>query len=131
MTRFPWDPKDVRGATDEDDKVSNLDPDLSGPSPETTRLGEWSTSRRELWCFYLYYVVRFSLFWGVQFFPQSIQRATMGCPDSTLARPNSRISSTLLAMTRASHHLLNHVAAAPIVCCRIWDTPAIVRLILV
>jgi hypothetical protein len=54
----------------------------------------------------------------------------MGCPDSTLARPNSKISSTSLAMTRASHHSPNHVAAAPIVCYRIWDTSAIVRLIL-
>lgn len=54
----------------------------------------------------------------------------MDCPDSTLARPNSRIFSTSLAMTRASHHSPNHVAAAPIVCYRIWDTSAIVRLIL-
>jgi hypothetical protein len=60
MTRFPWDSKDVSGTTD--DKDSSLDPDLSGPSPETTRLGEWSTSRRELWCFYLYYVVCFLSF---------------------------------------------------------------------
>jgi hypothetical protein len=61
MTRFPWDSKDLSGATD--NKESNLDPNLSGPSLENTRLGEWSTSRRELWCFYLYYVVRFlSLF---------------------------------------------------------------------
>ena len=58
------------------------------------------------------------------------QRATMGCPDSTfkLARPNSRTSSTSLVMTRANHHSLNHVAAAPIACCCIWDTSAIVRL---
>ena len=63
MTPFPWDSKDISGATD--DKDSNLDPNLSGPSPETTRLGEWSTSRRELWCFYLYYVVRFLFFGGV------------------------------------------------------------------
>jgi hypothetical protein len=61
MARFPWDSKDLSGATD--NKDSNLDPNLSGSSPETTRLGEWSTSRRELWCFYLYYVVR-SLFFG-------------------------------------------------------------------
>jgi hypothetical protein len=54
----------------------------------------------------------------------------MGCPDSTLARPNSRIFSTSLAMTRASHHSPNRVAAAPIVCYRIWGTSAIVRLIL-
>jgi hypothetical protein len=54
----------------------------------------------------------------------------MGCPDSTLARPNSRIFSTSLAMTRASHHSPNHVAAAPIVCYHIWDTSAIVCLIL-
>ena len=63
MTRFPWDSKDLSRATN--DKDSNLDPNLGRSSPETTRLGEWSTSRRELWCFYLYYVVRFlSLFWG-------------------------------------------------------------------
>ena len=53
----------------------------------------------------------------------------MDCPDSTLARPNFRISSTSLAMTRATRHSPNHVAEAPIVCYRIWDTSAIVRLI--
>jgi hypothetical protein len=132
MTRFPWDAKGVTGATD--DKDSNSDPNLSGPSPETTRqsrLGEWSTSRRELWCFYLYYVVRFLFFFSRRsFFPNRRPRATMGCPDSILARPNSRIFSTLLAMTRANRHSPNHVAEAPNVCYRIWDTFAIVRLVL-
>ena len=130
MTRFPWDSKDV--SITPDDKDSNLDPNLSTSSPETTRLGEWSTSRRELWCFYLYYVVRPPppfFFFGVVSFSID-RRVTMGCRDSTLARPNSRISSTLLAMTRASHNSPNHVAAGPIVCYRIWDTSAIVSLIL-
>ena len=54
----------------------------------------------------------------------------MGCPDSILARPNSRIFSTLLAMTQPNRHSPNHVAGAPNVCYRIWDTFAIVRLIL-
>jgi hypothetical protein len=132
MARFPRDSKDVTGAGATDDKDSNSDPNLSGPSPETTRLGEWSTSRRELWCFYLYYVVRFPSFFSRRSFfsNRPIERATMGCPDSTLARPNSRIFSTSLAMTRASHHSPNHVAAAPNVCYRIWDTSAVVRLIL-
>ena len=69
MTRFPWDAKGVTGATD--DKDSNSDPNLSGPSQETARLREWSTSRRELWCFYLYYVVRFVFFFSPRrsFFP--------------------------------------------------------------
>jgi len=71
----------------------------------------------------------FSLFFSVVSFSID-QRVTMGCRDSTLARPNSRISSTSLAMTRASHHSPNHVAAGPIVCYRIWDTSAIVSLIL-
>ena len=66
MTRFPWDSKDV--SITPDDKDSNLDPNLSASSPETTRLGEWSTSRRELWCFYLYYVVRFPPFFWRSFF---------------------------------------------------------------
>jgi hypothetical protein len=128
MTPFPRNSKDISSTPD--DKDSNLDPNLSGPSPETTHLGEWSTSRRELWCYYLYYVVRvFSVFGVVFFFPIN-QRVTMGSPDSTLARLNSRISSTSLAMTRASHHSLNHVAAAPVVCYRIWDMSAIVSVIL-
>ena len=129
MTCSPEDSKHVVGATDSDDKDLSLNPNLSGPSPETIRLGEWSTSRRELWCFYLYYVVRFFSFFGVVSFSTD-QRATMDCLDSTLARPNSRISSTSLAMTRASHRLPNHAAAAPIVCYRIWDACAIVSLIL-
>ena len=54
----------------------------------------------------------------------------MGCPDSILARPNSRISSISLAMIRTNRHSPNHVAAAPIACYRIWDMSAIVRLIL-
>ncbi|KAF8501561.1 autophagy-related protein 22-like protein [Russula emetica] len=43
-----------------------------GPSPETTRLGEWSTSRRELWCFYLYYVGNNGLS-GFNFGPSQFQ----------------------------------------------------------
>ena len=70
----------------------------------------------------------FSSFFGVVSFSTD-QRATMDCLDSTLARPNSRISSTSLAMTRASHRSLHHAAAAPIVCYRIWDVSAIVSLI--
>ncbi|KAN0120753.1 Autophagy-related protein 22-like protein, partial [Russula decolorans] len=45
---------------------------LSGSSPETTRLGEWSTSRRELWCFYLYYVGNNGLS-GFNFGPSQFQ----------------------------------------------------------
>ncbi|KAF8485992.1 hypothetical protein DFH94DRAFT_709504 [Russula ochroleuca] len=48
MTRIPWNSKDVRGDIDISDS------DFTGP--EVTRLGEWSTSRRELWGFYLYYL---------------------------------------------------------------------------
>ena len=39
--------------------IDGGDSKASGPSPEETHPGEWTTSRRELWCFYLYYVVRF------------------------------------------------------------------------
>jgi hypothetical protein len=60
MTRFPWNSKDIRADKDLDKDIS--DSDLSGPPLEVTQLGEWSTSRRELWCFYLYYVVRFFFF---------------------------------------------------------------------
>jgi hypothetical protein len=117
MTRFPWVTKGVR-----------RDTDSSSPSPEEARLGEWSTSRRELWCFYLYYVVRFSLF--VLSFPFFIvdQRATVDSPHSSSGCLNSRISYISLAMTRPSHHSLNNVVGGPIVCYPIWDTSAIVRL---
>jgi len=83
MTRFPWDLKDASGATD--DKKSNLD------SPE----GEWSTSRRELWCFYLYYVVRFLYLFLAWFLSQStkgqqravrIQLWAVPVPESPLPR---------------------------------------------
>ena len=63
MTCFPWNSKDEHGDSDMDNS------NVNGPSPEpiTTPLEKWSTSRRELWCFYLYYVVRFlgppPLFW--------------------------------------------------------------------
>jgi hypothetical protein len=58
MTRFPWSSKDGHGDTDIGDSNVN-----GRPSPQLTRLNEWSTSRRELWCFYLYFVVRFFLFY--------------------------------------------------------------------
>ena len=61
MSRFPWSLKDVRGDRD----VSDFYP--SDPSPEVTRRGEWTTSRRELWCFYLYSIVSVSLFF-INFF---------------------------------------------------------------
>ena len=38
---FPWDSKGVREDTD----INNSN--LSGPRPAVTRLGEWTTSRRE------------------------------------------------------------------------------------
>ena len=57
MTRFPWSSKDDHGNTDIGDSNVN-----GRPSPQATRLNEWSTSRRELWCFYLYFVVRFFSF---------------------------------------------------------------------
>lgn len=47
--------------------------------------------------------------------------------DSTSARLNSRISSTSLAMTRATHRSPCHAASGPIVCYRIWDKSVIVR----
>ena len=31
---------------------------IAQSSPVENRLGEWTTSRRELWAFYLYYIVR-------------------------------------------------------------------------
>jgi hypothetical protein len=61
MTRFHWNSKDVR-----EDKDITSDVNLSavsGSSPEVTHSGEWTTSRRELWCFYLYSIVRFSPFY--------------------------------------------------------------------
>lgn len=67
MTGGPWNSKDDR-SKDTDINDSNF----TGTPLEVTpsRLGEWSTSRRELWGFYLYYVVRF--FFCVFSFPSSI-----------------------------------------------------------
>ena len=57
MIRFPWNnTKAVRGERETVISDSNVG---GAPSPEAARSEEWSTSRRELWCFYLYYVVRF------------------------------------------------------------------------
>ena len=52
-----------------------------------------------------------------QLFPIVVknQRATMDSPDSILAHPNSKIFSTLQAMTRPTHRLPNHVATRLIV----------------
>lgn len=57
MPGIPWGSKDISEGIDVvESKVSDGE-----PSPEGACLGEWTTSRRELWCFYLYYVVRLSL----------------------------------------------------------------------
>jgi hypothetical protein len=122
MTGGPWNSKDDRKDTDISDS------NFTGTPPEVTRLGEWSTSRRELWGFYLYYVVRFFSVYFLSHLLSSTQRAIMDSPDSTLARLNSRISSISLAMTRASHHSPNNAAAGPIACYPIWDASAIVCL---
>ncbi|KAH9995706.1 hypothetical protein BJV77DRAFT_989635 [Russula vinacea] len=57
MSRFHWNSKDIREDRDitSDSKLSTV----SGSSPEVSHSGEWTTSRRELWCFYLYSIVRF------------------------------------------------------------------------
>ena len=127
MTRFPWSSKDDHGNTDIGDSNVN-----GRPSPQATRLNEWSTSRRELWCFYLYFVVRFFFFisFCVLHFPFSIvdQRETTDSPDSNSVRLNSRIFSISPAMIRASRRSLNHAAAEPTACCPSWDASAIVRL---
>jgi hypothetical protein len=39
-------------------KVSEVHPAHDQPAKVTTVLEEWTTTRRELWCFYLYFVVR-------------------------------------------------------------------------
>ena len=130
MNRFPWNSKDDHGDTDIGDSNVNV----SGPSPQVPRLSEWSTSRRELWCFYLYFVVRFFLpliflfAYSLYRFLSSTKRETTDSPDSNLARLNFRIFSTSPAMTRASHRLPNHAAAGPTACCLSWDASAIVRL---
>ena len=51
-----------------------------------------------------------------QLFPTATKRATTDSPVSILARPNSKISSTLQAMTRATHHSPSHAATGLIVC---------------
>jgi hypothetical protein len=68
MAGGPRDSKDDR--KDTDISVSNF----TGTSPEVTRLGEWSTSHRELWGFYLYYVVRFFCV----YFPSHFLSSTKG-----------------------------------------------------
>ena len=67
MSRFHWISKDVREDKDitRDSKLSTV---TVRSSPEVTYSGEWTTSRRELWCFYLYSIVRFSLLFFRAFF---------------------------------------------------------------
>ena len=94
MSRFPWSSKDDR----KDSDVSDSNPGV--PSSEVARLGEWTTSRREIWCFYLYSIVSVALFLKISLpFSNIHQRPTMDSPDPGLPRLNSRISSILQAMT--------------------------------
>jgi Vacuole effluxer Atg22 like len=108
--------------------VDRGDSKVSGPSLEETRLGEWSTSRTELWCFYLYYVVRI-LFFCIHYpWSNIVQRAIMDSPLSILARLNCKIFSILQAMTRASRRSLSHAEVGPIACSPTWGTSATVGL---
>ena len=61
MSRFHWISKDVHEDRDitSDSKLSTV---TVRSSPEVIYSGEWTTSRRELGYFYLYSIVRFSLF---------------------------------------------------------------------
>jgi hypothetical protein len=129
MTRFPRNSKDDHGDRD----IGDSDVNVSGPTPQVPRLNKWSTSRRELWCFYLYFVVRFFPFFcqlrtSFYRFLSSTKREITDSPDSNLARLNSRIFFTSLDMIRASHRLPNHAAAGLTACYPSWDASAIVRL---
>ncbi|KAH9995707.1 autophagy-related protein 22-like protein [Russula vinacea] len=66
MSRFPWSSKDDR----KDSDVSDSNPGV--PSSEVARLGEWTTSRREIWCFYLYSIANNGLA-GSRFAPSQFQ----------------------------------------------------------
>jgi len=52
--------------------IDGGDSKISEPTPRESRLGEWTTSRRELWCFYLYYVGNNGLS-GFSFGPSQFQ----------------------------------------------------------
>jgi hypothetical protein len=102
MSRFHWISKDVHEDRDitSDSKLSTV---TVRSSPEVIYSGERTTSRRELWCFYLY-----SISYGFLFllFPSPFfiidQKSTKVSPDSDLVHLRSRrtrISSIMLAMT--------------------------------
>ena len=38
--------------------VAKVSQDCGGQPVQVTALSEWATTRKELWCFYLYFVVR-------------------------------------------------------------------------
>jgi hypothetical protein len=102
--------------------IDGRDPKVSGPSPKKTYLGEWTTSRRELWCFYLYYVVRFlfAVFstcflmsskgkqWTLrlQFRPVPIPKSSLPCrlrPEPTTIHQTMRQRDRLRAILPGSH----------------------------
>jgi hypothetical protein len=94
-------------------------------SPDATvsggKKGPWTTtSRRELWCFYLYYIVRHARVPALRFLTSRRRsRATMGSPASTLVHPSSKTCFTSRAMTQAIRHSPRRVVAIPHVCCLI------------
>jgi hypothetical protein len=112
----------------EDTDIGRSNVSNSDTSPEVTHPGGWTTSRRELWCFYLYYVVRITFSHIPPFFSSPIQRVTMDSPGLTLAHPNSRIFFILQAMIQANHRLRSHVAVGPIACYPTWGASVTVRL---
>ena len=63
--------------------IDGGDSKISRPSPGKSRPGEWTTSRRELWCFYLYYVVR-TLFHKILTISYRCQKGNNGLPGFSL-----------------------------------------------
>ena len=124
-----WDSKDDPNAILGDVEGSQLG---SGIGQQTLGVtvsggqGLWTTTtRRELWSFYLYYVVRRArVFLTLFALPTNVDhcvhpRVTMDFPASTLVHPSSKTCSTSRGMTQAIHHSLRRVAAIQNACCRI------------
>jgi hypothetical protein len=94
-SRFTRNLKDVREDTDISDSSFCR-------SAQVTHLGEWTTSRQELWCFYLYSIVRFSLFalsFPIFYYRSKVNKSLAGSGLIHLRFRRTRISCILLAMT--------------------------------
>ena len=106
------------------------EPVITTEPSEAAEAAYWTTNRRELWAFYLYYVVSFlRLFRPTLRSDKSDSREITAYLASTLVPHSSRTCSILPAMIQHILRFLYRAAAGQAVCFHILDGSETVRIV--